>query len=145
MNWPLGYSTLYGDMCGAYNPIGDLYKTEIFDLYSFLAQSKSLPLSILNKPPSAELRPEQLDSDSLPPYNLLDPWLIAYLDNGADYEQLVELGAPEDTVNWLINTTRKMEFKRFQAPPILHLRKSAFGFGWHWPLNQGYGAWNKPE
>ncbi len=123
----VGYSTLYGDMCGAIAPIGDVLKEEVFALSEFYNREREvIPRGIITRPPSAELRPNQKDQDSLPPYEELD----------AIVRKLVErFEAPSnDTEKWVLNALMKSEFKRWQAPPILKVSTHAFGRGRRLPV-----------
>lgn len=139
-----GYATLYGDMNGALAIIGDLYKTEVYSLSKWLNQSyykrEVIPLSILNKPPSAELRPEQKDADSLPEYDILDGILTRYIDLQWSREKIVEAGYDSAEVERILKLVDRNEFKRYQASPILKLSPKAFGTGRRWPLVQ---QWTK--
>lgn len=122
-----GYATLYGDMCGGLAPIGDLTKKQIVDLCKhYNSESELIPRFIIERPPSAELRPNQKDEDSLPEYNLLDKSVV----------QLVEKkkNASSSTDKWLIQQLMKTEFKRWQAPPILKVSEHSFGRGRRYPI-----------
>ncbi len=145
----VGYCTLYGDMNGGLSVIGDLYKTSVFELCNWIDSESSLsyrndfslPLKgdiigdeIRNKPPSAELRPEQLDSDSLPDYFILDPILKGLIEHHLPTEALIEKGFNKKTVNKVANLLKKAEFKRYQAPPLLKISNQAFGSGWKRPI-----------
>lgn len=132
----VGYCTLYGDTAGGLGPIGDLYKRQVYDLCRWHNQSKpgAIPEAILTKAPSAELRPGQKDSDSLPPYEELDPLLYDMIENGCSDAELAEIGYAPDTVARVRGMMRRAEFKRRQAPPILHLSKRGFGDGWRFPV-----------
>ena len=134
----VGYSTLYGDMCGALAPIADLYKTEVYQLARWLNEHGprpgAIPEAILTKPPSAELRPGQLDTDSLPPYDVLDPILHAYLEKLSTPAQIASMGHPRETVDRILRMVDQAEYKRFQAPPVLKLHHRAFGTGRRRPL-----------
>lgn len=138
-----GYATLYGDMNGGLNPIGDLYKRDVYALSRWINDvwygRVVIPLSILEKAPSAELRPDQSDQDSLPPYELLDPVLEAYLEKRLDLEEIVSsTSLSRETVKELLSLVDHNEFKRYQAPPILKVTPRAFGMGRRWPLVQGW-------
>lgn len=131
----VGYCTLYGDMCGALNPIGDLYKTEVYALARHMNRKKSLFSDILlTKAPSAELRPDQRDEDTLPPYDTLDALIKSYMENHHTPEQLVAQGFDRATVDWFVTIFNRQEYKRRQAPPILKLRSRSFGMGWQYPV-----------
>lgn len=131
----VGYCTLYGDMCGALAPIADLYKTEVFALAEHLNQpTERIPERTLTKPPSAELRPDQRDEDSLPPYAVLDPILQAILEEGADRATLLASGHDPDAVNHTLRLVIPQEYKRSQYAPVLRVSPRAFGTGWRQPL-----------
>ncbi|MDR2097152.1 MAG: NAD+ synthase [Spirochaetaceae bacterium] len=137
----MGYCTLYGDMNGALGPIGDLFKTEVFALCrrinekSGTARGKPMiPQAILDKPPSAELRPGQKDEDSLPPYDELDRILRLYLFDNLGAEEIAKRGANGELAAWVIKTAARAEFKRRQAPPVLKVSPRAFGMGRRMPI-----------
>lgn len=134
----VGYSTLYGDMCGALAPIADLYKTEVYDLARWLNACgpfpAAIPEAILTKPPSAELRPDQVDTDSLPPYEVLDPILFAYLERQASTGEIAAMGHPSALVERIVRMVDLAEYKRYQAPPVLKLHHRSFGSGRRRPL-----------
>ena len=145
----VGYCTLYGDMNGGLAVIGDLYKTNIFNICNWLDNESSiearkkykLPLNsevigekILKKPPSAELGPNQLDTDSIPPYEKLDKILRNIIEDKDDINQLVAKGYDKDLIIKIIRLIKKAEFKRKQAPPILKLSKQSLGNDWRIPI-----------
>ena len=145
----VGYCTLYGDMNGGLAVIGDLYKTSVFELCAWLDSAAAGPCrselglpgdgelvgqAIRDKPPSAELRPDQLDSDSLPDYAVLDPILKAYIEELASPEQLIASGTPAELAERVMQLLRRAEFKRRQAPPLLKIGGRAFGSGWRMPI-----------
>ena len=131
----LGYCTLYGDMCGAMTPIGDLLKTEVFALCERIyARDGILPRAILDKPPSAELRPEQLDQDSLPPYDLLDAVLRLYIEDDLSADDIIAKGFDDALVRRIITMSARAEFKRRQAAPVLKISPRAFGMGRRMPI-----------
>lgn len=131
----VGYSTLYGDMCGGLSVIGDLYKTQVYALCKHINQKQKLiPEAILSKPPSAELRPGQLDSDSLPPYDLLDAILFHYIENQRGWQEIVAMGYEESVVRKVVKMVDRNEYKRFQAAPTLRISHKAFGMGRQMPL-----------
>jgi len=124
----MGYCTLYGDTVGAVGPIGELFKTEVFALCrrinerSIAAGGKAvIPQAIINKPPSAELRPNQKDEDSLPPYEILDKVLWLHLCDKLSGDEIVKKGYDSALVNRIIKTIHSMAFKRCQMPPVLEL------------------------
>jgi NAD+ synthetase len=133
----VGYCTIYGDMCGALAVIGDLYKTEVFRLARWINKDKELiPQSTLTKPPSAELRPNQIDQDSLPPYELLDAILVDLLENRKNPEELALNGKyPPEIVKRVGTLVKSGEFKRRQAAPVLKITSQAFGVGWRMPIS----------
>jgi NAD+ synthase (glutamine-hydrolysing) len=131
-----GYCTLYGDMVGALAVIGDLYKTEVYELSRWLnSQREVIPADTLTKPPSAELRPGQKDTDSLPPYDLLDPILRAYIE---DYKSCEEIALSQAVdlvqVRKVIRLVELSEYKRQQAAPILKVSRKSFGMGRRFPI-----------
>ncbi len=145
----VGYCTLYGDMNGGLSVIGDLFKTSVFDLCNWIDNESSsscrndffLPETgeiigseIRYKPPSAELRPEQLDSDSLPDYFILDPILKGLIEEHLPSEVLIEKGFDKKIVQKVANLLKNAEFKRYQAPPLLKISNQAFGSGWKKPI-----------
>lgn len=130
-----GYCTLYGDMCGVLAVIGDLFKTEVYALARSLNREKEvIPESVLTKAPSAELRPDQIDQDSLPPYDLLDQILEQYLLQNKTFEEITALGYEAGLVKSVLNMVGKAEFKRRQAPPVLKVSPRAFGTGRRIPI-----------
>ena len=130
----MGYATLYGDMCGGLNIIGDCFKTEVFKMAHVLNEQHDwIPAGIINRPPSAELAPNQKDEDSLPPYDTLDQILIQRMQHGFSLNQLLQMNDKQDVV-LVLDRLRKNEFKRFQSPPILKLSSKSFGRGWQFPL-----------
>lgn len=130
----MGYCTLYGDTNGALGPIGDLFKTEIFALCrrindrSAAAGGKAVfPQAIIDKPPSAELRLNQKDSDSLPPYAVLDEILWLYLCEKLSPEEIIRRGQDRELVGRIVKTVARMEFKRRQMPPVLKISQQGSG------------------
>lgn len=136
-----GYATLYGDMCGALAVIGDIYKTQVYKLAKYINRNEEIiPNEIIEKVPSAELRPNQTDQDSLPPYDLLDRILKMYLEDQKEYNEIVnEIGQPEIVGN-VLRMVDMNEFKRKQAPPVLRVSTKAFGYGRRYPIVQ---RWRK--
>ncbi|MEI9999039.1 MAG: NAD(+) synthase [Verrucomicrobiota bacterium] len=135
----VGYCTLYGDMCGALAPIADVLKTEIYALARWLNREQEIiPWPTIEKPPSAELRPDQTDQDSLPPYDLLDRILRHYVVDDADPRMLVDEGVAPETVKDVLNKIVFSEYKRRQAAPGLKVSPRAFGMGRRVPIAQGY-------
>jgi len=124
----VGYGTLYGDLVGSLCVLGDVYKTQAYELARFINQDKEIiPNHILTKAPSAELRPGQKDSDSIPEYDLLDPILYHHVDKGKSAAEIIALGFGAELVNPILRLVQQAEFKRCQAPPILRVSDKAFG------------------
>jgi NAD+ synthetase len=137
----VGYCTLYGDMCGALAVIADVLKTEIYDLARWVNRNDEIiPWATIEKPPSAELRPNQKDQDSLPPYDVLDRILRAYVVDEAAPSALLTAGIPEATVRDVLNKIVSSEYKRRQAAPGLKVSPRAFGMGRRVPIAQGFRA-----
>lgn len=130
-----GYCTLYGDMAGGLSVIGDLFKTEVFELCYYINRKvEIIPQNILDKPPSAELRPDQKDEDSLPPYDILDGILDLYIVHNKSIDDIVAEDYDRDTVEFVLKLTAGVEFKRNQTPPVLKVSKKAFGNGRRIPI-----------
>ena len=135
----VGYGTLYGDMAGGLSLIGDVYKTDVYRLAGFINRnSKIIPEHIIKKLPSAELRPDQFDTDSLPDYNILDSILYQYIELQKPASRIIKEGADKDTVLKVIRMIDFNEYKRYQAPPVLRISSKAFGAGRRMPLVARY-------
>jgi NAD+ synthetase len=135
----VGYCTLYGDMCGALAVIADVLKTEIYTLAHWINRDKEIiPWSTITKPPSAELRPDQTDQDSLPPYEVLDRILRHYVVDDADPKMLISEGLAPEIVKDVLNKITFSEYKRRQAAPGLKVSPRAFGMGRRVPIAQGF-------
>lgn len=135
----VGYGTLYGDMAGGLSVIGDVYKTDIYKLAVYINRnSEIIPKNIIIKLPSAELRPDQFDSDSLPDYGVLDSILYQYIDLQKPAERIILDGADRATVLKVIHLINFNEYKRYQAPPVLRISSKAFGTGRRMPLVAKY-------
>ncbi len=131
----VGYCTLYGDMSGGLGVLADVPKTMVYELAAYLNRDREIiPAQIIRKAPSAELRPDQTDQDTLPPYDLLDRIMNYYLTEGCAYEDIVKLGFEPETVQWVIRTIDKNEYKRRQAAPGLKITSKAFGMGRRIPI-----------
>ena len=131
----VGYCTLYGDMAGGLSLIGDLEKSEVYALAEwFNAETEVIPRRILERPPSAELRPDQTDQDSLPPYDVLDPILRGMIVEKAPRAALQERGFAEETLIEVERLLLQAEYKRRQAAPVLRVSERAFGEGWRFPI-----------
>ena len=135
----VGYCTLYGDMCGGLAVIADVPKTQVFALARHINRhAEIIPQNTIDKPPSAELRPDQKDSDSLPEYDQLDEILHAYVEEGKSIQTIISLGHQEDVVRKIIRLVDNNEHKRKQAAPALKTTKLAFGVGRRMPIVQKY-------
>jgi NAD+ synthase (glutamine-hydrolysing) len=131
----VGYATLYGDMCGSLAVIGDLFKTEVYELARYLNKDgEIIPETIISKAPSAELRPGQKDQDSLPPYDLLDQILARYILESKTAREIIKEGFNEGLVREIITKVGYAEYKRRQAPPVLKVSPKAFGTGRRMPI-----------
>lgn len=131
----VGYSTLYGDMNGGLSVLGDVYKTQVFELAHYINRdAEIIPTNIITKPPSAELRPDQKDSDSLPEYDILDEILYQYIENRLGPKEIIALGFDESLVKRILKLVNTSEFKRYQTPPILRVSSKAFGMGRRMPI-----------
>ncbi len=135
----VGYGTLYGDMNGGLSVLGDVYKTEVFELANYMNRfGEIVPENTITKPPSAELRPDQKDSDSLPEYELLDRILFNYIERRQGPNELVKMGFDSETVNRVLKMVNTTEYKRHQTPPILRVSPKAFGMGRLMPIVAKY-------
>ncbi|ABX32558.1 NAD+ synthetase [Petrotoga mobilis SJ95] len=139
-----GYATLYGDMAGGFSPIKDLYKTDLYKVarkYNELHGKEIIIKSILEKAPSAELRPNQKDEDILPPYALLDEILFKYIDREMSYDELLQEGYDEGLLKNVINMVNKNEYKRRQSAPGIKLTERSFGKDRRMPITNKYIPW----
>ena len=135
----VGYATLYGDMAGGFAPIKDCSKLLVYRLAAWRnAQSRVIPPRVIDRPPSAELRPEQKDTDSLPPYEVLDPILEAFIEEDLSVDQIAARGFDRATVGRILDLVRRNEYKRRQAPPGVRVSRRAFGRDWRYPITNGY-------
>ena len=135
----VGYGTLYGDMNGGLSVLGDVYKTDVFKMANWINRDREIiPINTIQKPPSAELRPDQKDSDSLPDYDILDQILFDYIELNLSPDEIIAKGFDELTVLRTVKMVNTNEYKRFQAPPILRISSKAFGFGRRMPLVARY-------
>jgi NAD+ synthase (glutamine-hydrolysing) len=136
----VGYGTLYGDMSGGLSVLGDVYKTDVYELARYINRNGELiPGQIITKAPSAELRPDQKDTDSLPPYEVLDPILEAYIEKQQSPEKMAAAGMEPGLVERIVRLVDRNEYKRYQTPPILRISSKAFGVGRRLPLVARYG------
>jgi NAD+ synthase (glutamine-hydrolysing) len=135
----VGYGTLYGDMCGGLSVIGDLYKGQVYDLARHINRNgEIIPGNILTKAPSAELRPDQKDSDSLPDYDKLDAVLMHYIEERLGPKEIIALGFDEALVNRVLRLVNMSEWKRHQMAPVLRVSPKAFGMGRRMPIVAKY-------
>ncbi len=131
----VGYGTLYGDMCGGLAVIGDVYKMDVYALAEYINKDEELiPINTITKPPSAELRPDQKDSDSLPDYEILDEILYEYIENRKGPQEIIAMGHDEALVKRILRLVNINEFKRFQTAPTLRVSSKAFGMGRRMPI-----------
>jgi NAD+ synthase (glutamine-hydrolysing) len=141
----VGYATLYGDMAGGFAPIKDCSKLLVYRLAAWRnaqggvpPQGGVIPQRVIDRPPSAELRPDQKDSDSLPPYEVLDPILEAFIEDDLSVEEIVARGFERTTVARVLDLVQRNEYKRRQAPPGVRVSRRAFGRDWRYPITSGY-------
>jgi len=135
----VGYGTLYGDMAGGLSVIGDVYKTDVYRLAEYINRNlEIIPENIIVKAPSAELRPGQFDTDSLPDYKILDAILYLYIELQKPVSEIIASGFESELVNRVIRMINSNEYKRYQAPPILRISSKAFGAGRRMPLVAKY-------
>jgi len=135
----VGYCTLYGDMAGSLAVIGDLFKTEVYELARHLNKEREIiPRAIIDKAPSAELRPDQKDQDSLPPYELLDEILAKYILDHKTKPELIADGYDAELVGKILSLVARSEYKRRQAPPVLKVSTRAFGTGRRIPIARAF-------
>ena len=137
----VGYSTLYGDMSGGFAVIKDVPKAMVYELshyYNRVRGKEIIPKSVIEKPPSAELRPDQKDTDSLPEYDTLDRILKAYVEDGLGVDDIVELGEKKSTVRTIIRMVNKNEYKRRQSAPGVKITSLAFGKDRRFPITNLY-------
>ena len=134
-----GYGTLYGDMAGGLGVLGDCYKLQVYELAKYINRSKEIiPQSIITKAPSAELRPDQKDSDSLPAYEILDQILFQYIEKRASPSAIKALGFDQDLVDKTLKMVNTNEYKRNQFCPIIRISPKAFGVGRRVPIVAKY-------
>ncbi len=138
--YAVGYATIYGDMCGGYAPLKDLYKTEVYELARWrnTVGDPVIPVGVIERPPSAELRHDQKDQDSLPPYDVLDAILVRYIDQEQSRDEIVAAGFAADTVEHVLHLVRISEWKRHQAAPGPKVSRRAFGRERRYPITNGY-------
>jgi len=131
----VGYCTLYGDMCGGLSVLADVPKTVVYELTAYINREQEIiPAAIVEKAPSAELRPDQTDQDTLPPYPVLDAILNLYIEENQSAQQIIDRGFDPETVRWVLRTVNRNEYKRRQAAPGLKVSTRAFGAGRRMPI-----------
>ena len=138
----VGYATLYGDMCGGFAPLKDVYKTFVYRLAEWRNtqdDGEVIPRRVIDRPPSAELRHDQQDSDSLPDYAVLDPIIQGYVEKGLTIDELVAQGFEEADVRRVAGLIRRSEYKRRQSPPGPKVTAKAFGRERRYPITAVYG------
>ncbi|MBI5729799.1 MAG: NAD+ synthase [Ignavibacteriales bacterium] len=134
-----GYTTLYGDMCGSVSVIGDVYKTQIYMIAKYINRNEEIiPNDIITKIPTAELKPNQTDQDTLPPYDLLDKILKMYLEEQKEFEEICDAIGEINIVKKVLRLVDMNEFKRKQTAPVLRVSTKAFGYGRRFPIVQGW-------
>ena len=139
--YAVGYATIYGDMCGGYAPLKDLYKSEVFALSRWrntVGTGEVIPTAVIDRPPTAELRDNQKDQDSLPPYDVLDGILMRYVDQEHSRDEIVAAGYSADVVDRIVKLVRIAEWKRHQAAPGPKVSRRAFGRERRYPITNGY-------
>jgi NAD+ synthase (glutamine-hydrolysing) len=135
----VGYATLYGDMAGGFAPIKDCSKMLVYRLARYRnSVAPVIPERVIERAPSAELRHEQKDTDSLPAYELLDPILEAFIEDDLSVDEICERGFPRDVVSRVLDMVKRAEYKRRQAPPGVRVSGRAFGRDWRYPITNGY-------
>lgn len=135
----VGYATLYGDMAGGFAPIKDCSKLVVYRLSAYRnSLGEAIPQRVIDRPPSAELRPDQKDSDSLPPYEILDPILESFIEDDLAVDEIVARGFDRATVGRVLDLVKRNEYKRRQAPPGVRISRRAFGRDWRYPITNGY-------
>jgi NAD+ synthase (glutamine-hydrolysing) len=135
----VGYATLYGDMAGGFTPLKDCSKSLVYRLARYRNSiSAAIPERSITRPPSAELRPDQRDSDTLPPYDVLDPILAAFIEEDLSVKEITERGFDRETVTRVLEMVKRNEYKRRQAPPGIRISNRAFGRDWRYPITSRY-------
>jgi len=135
----VGYATLYGDMAGGFAPIKDCSKVLVYRLARYRnTLSAAIPQRVIEREPTAELRPDQKDTDSLPPYEVLDPILEAFIEDDLSVEEICERGYDRAVVARVLDMVKRAEYKRRQAPPGVRVSRRAFGRDWRYPITNGY-------
>jgi NAD+ synthase (glutamine-hydrolysing) len=135
----VGYATLYGDMAGGFSPLKDCSKTLVYRLARYRnTLGEVIPQRVIERPPSAELRHDQQDTDSLPPYDVLDPILEAFIEEDLSVDEIAARGFDREVVGRILGMVRRNEYKRRQGPPGVRVSRRAFGRDWRYPITSGY-------
>ena len=135
----VGYATLYGDMCGGFAPIKDVYKTLVYQLCRYRnSLGRVIPERVLTRPPSAELREDQVDQDSLPDYEVLDRILELSVERDVPIDEIVAAGFDRETVEYVLRLVQRNEYKRRQSAPGVRITRRAFGRDRRYPITSGY-------
>ncbi|HQY28310.1 MAG TPA: NAD(+) synthase, partial [Burkholderiaceae bacterium] len=135
----VGYCTLYGDMAGGFAVIKDIAKTMVYRLAHWRnAQGAVIPERIITRPPSAELKPDQTDQDSLPPYEVLDAIMQMYMEDNRSIDEIAAAGLPRDAIDRVVRLMRISEYKRRQAPVGIRVTHRAFGRDWRYPITSRF-------
>ncbi len=138
----VGYSTLYGDMVGGFNALKDIFKLIVYDLANYRNKiSPVIPERVIDRPPSAELAPDQCDQDTLPPYEILDEILELFIEQDKDVSEIIQLGHDEETTKKAVQMVLRNEYKRRQSPPGVRITEKAFGRDRRYPITSGYKPW----
>ena len=136
-----GYGTLYGDMAGGLGVLGDCYKMQVYELAKYINRSKEIiPAHIITKAPSAELRPDQKDQDSLPEYEVLDAILALYMEQDESIQSIIDRGFKAEDVEKVTRLIKINEYKRRQAPIGVRITQRAFGRDWRYPITNKFRA-----
>ncbi len=137
----VGYCTIYGDMCGGLAVISDVPKTRVYEVARWINRDREIiPRATIEKPPSAELKPDQKDQDTLPPYDVLDAILELFVEQGRSAAEIIAAGFDENVVRWVLRRVDLNEWKRHQAAPGLKVTSKAFGIGRRMPIAQRFRA-----
>lgn len=135
----VGYATLYGDMAGGFAPVKDCSKTLVYKLARYRnTLGEAIPARVITREPTAELRADQKDSDSLPSYDILDPILEAFIEEDLSVAEITARGFERDVVVRILELVKRNEYKRRQAPPGIRISGRAFGRDWRYPITSGY-------
>jgi NAD+ synthase (glutamine-hydrolysing) len=135
----VGYATLYGDMAGGFSVLKDVFKTQVYDLARYRnSMSQVIPDRVITRPPSAELRENQTDQDSLPAYSVLDAIIFAYMEENLSAGDIIKQGFNAEEVNKVLQLIKRNEYKRRQAAPGIKISSTAYGKDWRYPITNGF-------